>query len=236
MPKTPTRLLVAALAAVALMAAACGDDSSSTADEPAAADDVSAFEGELVGTFTIDAATCSTDGVSGSYFRMVQPGGTLEAGPYIENFDSQCEDLTYSVLSPGTDGGLVAGLVQPAPAPAFDEGGNGLATAITEPVTFFGVDFATATDPEVDPVMIQSTGGSLTGDLAAFTAYYGGEAFNQGAPKPDGLTPGLTAEPSGTIDTETGAFVLEWTSQIVGGAFNDFTGIWHLEGTFTPAG
>jgi hypothetical protein len=45
--------------------------------------------------------------------------------------------------------------------------------------------------------------------------------------------PGITAAPTGTIDPATGAFVLEWSSQIVGGAFNDFTGVWHMEGTFS---
>ena len=34
---------------------------------------------------------------------------------------------------------------------------------------------------------------------------------------------------------ETGAFVLEWTSLISGGSFDGVTGVWHLEGTFTPA-
>jgi hypothetical protein len=29
-----------------------------------------------------------------------------------------------------------------------------------------------------------------------------------------------------------GAYVLEGSSQIVGGPFNGFTGIWHLAGTF----
>lgn len=46
---------------------------------------------------------------------------------------------------------------------------------------------------------------------------------------------GVTSGPTGTIDAETGAFVLEWTSQIEGGAFNEFSGVWHLEGTFTAA-
>ena len=36
----------------------------------------------------------------------------------------------------------------------------------------------------------------------------------------------------GTYDAKTGKFVLEWTSLIQGGPFNQFTGVWHLEGTF----
>jgi len=39
---------------------------------------------------------------------------------------------------------------------------------------------------------------------------------------------------SGTYDSKTKKFVLEWASQIVGGPFNDFTGVWHFEGTFEP--
>ena len=41
---------------------------------------------------------------------------------------------------------------------------------------------------------------------------------------------------TGTYDPETGAFTLEWTSYIEGGAFNGFTGLWHLEGVFEPSG
>ena len=36
-------------------------------------------------------------------------------------------------------------------------------------------------------------------------------------------------------DAATGAFVISWTSQIVGGPFNGFSGYWHLQGHFTPA-
>jgi hypothetical protein len=30
--------------------------------------------------------------------------------------------------------------------------------------------------------------------------------------------------------------LLEWASQIVGGAFDNFTGVWHLEGTLETTG
>jgi hypothetical protein len=52
---------------------------------------------------------------------------------------------------------------------------------------------------------------------------------------PQGAKPGLTAGPTGTYDAATKRYVLEWSSQIVGGPFNNFTGIWHLEGVFEPA-
>ena len=227
------RMLVVPFAALGLLAAACGDsdDSSSNTTTTEAATDAG-LEGSLVGTFEIDPATC-TDGAAtaGSYFRMLQPGGTVDAGPFIENADSPCGDKTYTALTPGADGGLVTGEYQPAPDPAFDGTGNALAGAIFEPVSFFAVEFGGATDAEEALPAVTAAEGVLTGDLSSFTAYYGGSAFNQGAPKPDGSG----EAPTGTLDPETGAFTLEWTSTIIGGSFNDFTGVWHLEGTFSPS-
>lgn len=207
-------------------------ESADTTMAPETTEAAASFEGDLVGTFSIDDAVC--DGAadaSGSYFRMLQPGGTLDAGPFIPNADSACADTTFSGLTAGTDGGLLTGDWQAAPDPAFDATGNGLADAIFGPVTFFAVAFAGATDPAAPVPTLTATDGVLTGDLSAFTAYYGNASFNQGAPKPDGSG----EAPIGTIDPETGAYVLDWTSQIVGGSFNDFVGVWHLEGTFTPS-
>ena len=253
------RRLLASLAAVTLVLAACGSDDDSSSDSTAteAATETTAateetatteatesteamteetappdtepaatFEGDLIGTFAIDDAVCDAAEVSGSYFRMLQPDGN-----YIPNADSACVDTTYSGLTAGTDGGLVTGTFQMAPDPAFDEAGNALADAIFAPVPFFAVAFAGATD-NAEPAVptLTATDGVLTGDLSAFTAYYGGGSFNQGAPKPDGTGDA----PMGTIDPETGAYVLDWTSLISGGSFDGFTGVWHFEGTFTP--
>jgi hypothetical protein len=247
------RRLLASLAAVTLVLAACGSDDDSSSDtastegateettsteatetteemvtettEPEVEEPAPMFDGELVGTFSIDDAVCDTADVSGSYFRMLQPDGS-----YIPNADSACVDTTYSGLTAGTDGGLVTGAYQAAPDPAFDATGNATADAIFAPVKFFGAAFGGATDPAESIPSLVATDGELAGDLAAFTAYYAAGSFNQGAPKPDG-----TGEaPMGTIDPEAGTYVLEWTSLISGGAFNGFTGVWHLEGTFTP--
>ena len=196
----------------------------------------------LSGRFRIAAGAC--DGApSGSYFRMILPTGGVD-GPFISNSDSRCGDKTYTALDPGMDGGLLVGTYQPEPSPGFDGSGNSLAVGITKPTRFFGVDFSTSTN-EVDPqtkapapVPVVSVGadGSLSGDLSAFAASWNNQEFNQGAPKPDGSTPGLTAAPSGTLETQTGAFTLEWRSEIVGGPFDRFTGVWHLEGTFESDG
>ncbi len=250
------RRLLASLAAVTLVLAACGSDDDSSSDStateatteatteetatteatesteamteettPPATEPAAMFDGDLVGTFSIDDAVCDTADVTGSYFRMLQSDGN-----YIPNADSACVDITYSGMAAGTDGGLLTGAYQESPDPAFDDAGNATAGAIFAPVPFFGAAFAGATDSAEAMPMLTATDGVLTGDLSAFTAYFGGGSFNQGAPKPDG-----TGEaPMGTIDPETGAYVLDWTSLISGGSFDGFTGVWHLEGTFTP--
>ena len=124
------------------------------------------------------------------------------------------------------------------------------------------IDPQTKTDVPPPTVILQD--GKLTADLSSWAASWNNQEFNQGAPKPVPSTgakaPGqeqaekvwdwvagkyLEAAPkststgdgaTGTYDPETGAFVLEWTSYIEGGAFNGFTGLWHLEGVFEPSG
>ncbi|SIL61048.1 Uncharacterised protein [Mycobacteroides abscessus subsp. abscessus] len=101
------------------------------------------------------------------------------------------------------------------------------------------------------------SGDSISADLSAWAASWNRQEFNQGAPKPkakeqaqipgearakqvwefvagrwvghdsvDGESPKAT----GTYDKDTKKFTLDWTSLIVGGPFNSFTGVWHLEG------
>jgi hypothetical protein len=231
--------MFAIAAAVAILGTACSDDESSDPTTPAetaapdtAAPDTAApvtdaptttlagFEGDLIGIFEITAGACDGAAVSGSYFQMTGPDGSL-----VPNADSPCAaDQTFSLLTPGTDGGLATGSHQPAPDPAFDEAGNALANAIAEPTLFFGVAFGLATDETIDAPTLSAADGTLSGQVSAFTAFYGGSPFNQGS-----------TEVTGTIDPVTGEFVLDWSSLISGGPFDGFTGGWHLEGTFTAA-
>jgi hypothetical protein len=195
--------------------------------------------GELVGTFAVRAGTCAPT-PAGSYFRMILPTGTVD-GPFLDNSDSTCGDKSFTPLTGGSDGGLVTGGYQPAPDPGFDGSGNSLAGRIIRPVRFFGVDFGASTDPTdlqtATPVpvpVLRAVGGALSGELSAVDATWNRQVFNQGGPKPDGSHPGNTTDPTGTFDAATGAFTLTWASTIVGGPFNNFTGVWHLEGTFRP--
>ncbi|MGI8796270.1 MAG: hypothetical protein ACR2IR_06805 [Acidimicrobiia bacterium] len=197
---------------------------------------------QLVGTFEIDPGACVDGVISGSYFKMIQPGGTVEGGPVLPNVDSTCSDKDFTLLEPGTDGGLKTGKHQPQPDPPFDAAGNGLADGIHTPTGFFGIDFASSTnktDPQtgeqVPAITIKVKGAKLSGNTSGYSVAYGNQQFNQGAPKPDESLPGLTRKLTGTYAASTREFELEWVSQIVGGPFNDFTGIWHLEGTFKPS-
>ena len=193
---------------------------------------------ELKGLFRLDPAQCAGGPATGTYFRMIDPGGGM-----VQNADSSCSDQTYTPLTPGTDGGLSTADYQPHPDPAFDATGNGLNDRITKPQSFFGANFSTATnatDPQTGtavpvPVITHDGAGKLSGNTSAFAAGYQRQHFNQGAPKPDGSTPGQTMAPAGTYDPATKRFTLDWSSTIVGGPFNNFTGQWHFEGVFEPA-
>jgi hypothetical protein len=173
---------------------------------------------------------------------MVIPGKT-PGGPdssYLSNSNSACSDHTYTLFQPGTSGGLVTGGYQPEPSPAFDKSGNSLADQIIQPVVFYGVKFSVSTesvDPQTkesvpEPSLSVNSSGDLSGSLEAWNAAWNSNYFNQGSPKPGGGTPGLTSGPTGTYNSSTGAFVVSWTSEIVGGPFNSFTGQWQLVGTF----
>ena len=223
--------LVSAVILVAL--AACNTEAEPT----------SSTDGALTGVLRLDPGTCSDAGVtSGSSFRMIQPGGAEESGPFVTNGDSSCGDKTWTSLAPGSDGGLILGDFQSNPDPAFDAAGNGLAGQLTQPQKWFAVAFSLSTnqkDPQtgadVDAPSIRLEGSELTGDLRAFSAAWNGQFFNQGSPKPDGSRPGNTTEVTGSYDRTTKRVNLAWASQIVGGPFNNFTGVWNFEGVLQPA-
>lgn len=195
----------------------------------------------LNGLFALSSGVCANGVVTGSFFRMILPTGDAN-GPYLQNSDSRCSDQTVTPLSAGSDGGLVSGSYQPQPAAAFDGAGNAVSGRVTTLVRFYGVDFATATnatDPQTGTgaglPQIYSDGGHLSGDLSSLGVTWNNQLFNQGSPKPGGGLPGKTSPISGSIDG-TGNFVIEWTSQIVGGPFNNFTGLWHLAGQYRGGG
>ena len=213
---------------------------STTAFATVGASSASAAPTKLVGVFKLTAGASAGSSAKGTYFRMLQPGGKLGSGPYLPNANSAASNKTFTLLKPGADGGLSTAKLQAGPNPAFDANGNALATRIIKPTSFFGKNFSvttTAKDPQTGkptklPVITYDGKGHLKGDLSAFAAWWSKQKFNQGSPKPGGAKPGLTAGPTGTYNPKTKAFVLTWSSAIVGGPFNGFTGQWHLQGKF----
>ncbi|MEU6564063.1 hypothetical protein [Nocardia nova] len=251
-------LLVVAIAALPLSGCSGGGDTG----KPAASE-------PLVGLFRLTPGAAQGNTVTGTWFRMVQPGGTPDQGPYMPNGDSPAQGGSTTLLAPGAGGGLRSGGFQSEPNPAF-AGGDSLAGAITKPTKFFAVEFGVSTNPvdpqtrrTLPPPTVVNAGGKLTADLSSWAASWNDQEFNQGAPKPperqdaqvagaeqaqrvwdwvaqkwfDQPKSGAPQGPSatGTYDAATRAFTLQWTSLIVGGPFNGFTGVWHLEGVFEPA-
>lgn len=203
----------------------------------------------LVGTFGIapgrytPARGKRKAAVNGSYFRMTYPGGDpLAKGPFFENSDSRAKDKTYTLFTAGIDKGIRTGGWQPQPTPAFAPNGFALANRIVRPLPFAGIKFSLSTadvDKQSGAAITQlpaiwANGKKLTGDLRSFTASWNSIYFNQGTPKPNGRLPGKTTPIKGTYDVRTRRYEITWSSQIVGGPFNDFTGRWHFEGVFKP--
>src|SRR3954453_9619350 len=131
--------VVVMLAVIMTGVAACGD---------ARGDSGRAASGSAEsGVLEIAAGTCSSTPASGSWFRMVQPGGSPDRGPYVDNGDSPCADKGMTPLAPGADGGLRVGAYQPQPDPPFDGRGASGSQAVIKPVTFFAVPFGISSNP-----------------------------------------------------------------------------------------
>jgi hypothetical protein len=180
----------------------------------------------LTGTFKLKSGVYINNAATGSYWRMLYPDSTQ----YFENPDSTSSNKIYTAMQPGTDGGLVTGKYQPLPVQPFEANGNAVASAIVESQLFTGVKYGIFTVP-VDPNTgkkypkpnIYTKNGRLYGQTEAIIIAWDKLYFHQG-----------TNAVSGTYNAKTHAFLLEWKDTVVGGPFDGFTGVWHLEGTFVP--
>jgi hypothetical protein len=219
--KIKTTLLAAAMVLAGALAEA--GSASSAADGTA-----------LQGTLKLAPGKVSHGHYTGTYFRMLLPGTTDQ---YFANPQSRAPNKTYTLMRPGSDGGLQLGRYQPPPSTAFSASGNALAHRITKPETFASIQYSIST-AKVDAQTGQPVSGptltlranKLTGNLGAWTAEWNKIYFNQGSPKPGGQYPGLTQPVIGSYNRKTGAFAIIWRSAIIGGPFNGFTGFWHLQG------
>ncbi len=152
---------------------------------------------------------------AGSYIRMQLPSGGYFANPY-----SKDNNKTYTLIRSSKTGGITSGRAQKAPSPAFDSHGNSLATSIIEPTSFTGIDFGAITT--VAPTFTLS-GTKLTVSLRHLYAEWNKQSFLQGAIA------------TGTYNAKNHSYVLNWHTIVKGGAFDGYTGWWHLQGTFSPS-
>ena len=116
---TRTRRVLLALLLATGAVGACSSDEEGTADRPG--DDAGAAaveDGELIGLFRLTPGAADGDELTGTWFRMLQPGGDAETGPYMRNADSTADGGEATLLAPGTSGGLRSAGYQSKPDPA----------------------------------------------------------------------------------------------------------------------
>jgi hypothetical protein len=152
---------------------------------------------------------------AGSYIRMGEPNGKFFANPY-----SKDSNKTYTTILSATGGGLRTGVAQTAPSPAFDSKGNSLANSIITPTSFTGIRFGVVTTV---PPTFSLSGDKITGYLRHLYAQWNKQTFLQGNVV------------SGTYNGRTHAYSLSWATKVTSGPFVDYTGYWHLQGTFSPS-
>ncbi len=216
-----SRRAALALAVVGASALVAGASAAGAAGPQARESGASAARA-LNGTFLVQA---------GSYFRMRYPGGKR----YFRNPDSSARDKSYTSLRGGRSGGLVTGTYQGQPRRGFDSRGNSRASLIVRPTNFAGIRFGLGTfpaDPQsrraVPRPRFRLSGTTIYGQTTALTAAWNKQYFNQGAPKP-GTRRTIRI---GAYNPRNRRYVLTWQSPIRGGAFNGFTGVWRLTGSF----
>ncbi len=173
----------------------------------------------------------------GSYFSMA--GGN----PYSPNTVS-IDSIGYSGLLLNTNQNFRLDPDEPHPEghPDAPNGAGSGYSALTEeagvmaPFSFFGIQTHLGTNAlsyqsgEYKPVVsVEHDGfGNLTAELSAIEVFWNGSVFEQG-PRPSNTGPfGLA---TGTYDSATGHYVLDWVSQIKGGPFSGVPGTWRMEGT-----
>jgi hypothetical protein len=110
-------------------------------------------------------------------------------------------------LSPGSPGQLIEGSYQSAGQIFADFIFSTLPTSTYTAQT--GVDAVNHPAPSIDL-------GAGTADMTSFYANWNGTEFNQG---------GIAS----VTDNGNGGYLLSWSSKIVGGPFNNFTGSWTMD-------
>lgn len=225
--------LVGLAAGVALLAGGCSGGGHPTAASPQ----------RLDGEFRLAAGACSTgkQPPTGSYLVVI----SAAADHTVRNPHGGCRNASYTLLRPGTDGGLVTGEFQEVAGATFDARRNSRQDRIIEPVRFgkLALGFATSAYDEQAaangapafprPAAIRTASG-IQVDLRSLVVSYGGPA---GATCRTSLGIGCwqlgSENATGTYNPATGAFAIDWFSGESFVAKGDSIEV-HLAGTFVP--
>jgi hypothetical protein len=209
-----------------------------------------AYSATIVGVLDIVPDDCS-GALTGSFFQMYGSTGGQLVGFSGEGCSASGGSAgTFPLTGPRTLGrGLHLDAYQ------YDNtanpNGSGY-TGIINPFLFFGsfvylntspIDYQTgsavaAPHLEYDETACVSHVCPIVSSLSNTTAwglFWIGNNHNQGAPKPEGSFPSHGADGtvavSGTYNSATRAYVIQWRSLFFGGGVNGFTGHWQLAGT-----
>jgi hypothetical protein len=225
--------VIAIAVAVAALGTAAGCGGSAKAAAPT----------HLNGLFRIAPGRCAGGHgkPSGSYLIVISAARSRA----VRNPRNRCANHVYTLLRPGTEGGLTTGRFQPEPSPAFDARRNSTATHLIAPVAFgpYLLGFATNSRDEQDapsgapaypaPSAIDENG-TLDLDLRSLVMTYAGNA-NATCRQSYGVGCWNLGSRSaqGTYDAATHHFIIDW---LTGEAFvptGDSIAV-HLEGTLVP--
>jgi hypothetical protein len=224
-------LAAAAVAGVLGVSSGCGGNA--TAASPT----------RLDGLFRLTAGHCTTAQAkpTGSYLVVV----SAAQGHAVHNPRGGCANADYTVLRPGTDGGLTTRKFQGQPSPVFDAHRNSRAARIIAPVRFgpYRLGFATSPQdeqaaptgaPAFPPPAAIVSGGSLQVDLRSLVLTYAGEPKSSCAQSYGvGCWELGSRSASGTYDAATHHFVIDWFTGESFTPHGDSIEV-HLEGTVVP--
>jgi hypothetical protein len=169
---------------------------------------------------------------TGSYLVVLNTNGSaLDA-----NSSGVCANKSFTLLSPGVDGGLTLGSFQPNPDPTFGPNRNSRANLIVAPVMFDGYRLGMATtardeqnSPTGPPIYPPPTG-TVSGNHL-YVSLPGLDMTWRGLPNrtcANSVPPGFgcndqgSRKASGTIDLAKNTYSLSWFSS---SAFNGGTAV-----------
>lgn len=170
---------------------------------------------KIAAAVALSAAAMSAQAVD--FSSMTVTGGTFEMGGAGGTFITANITPGLDVLAGNNQDINVSNVGTPT-TPLFNYGFFGPVGVFTSDTTYTPYGGGVAGGSTTAPTASGDFGGSMTADLSAWTAYWNGTNFGQGAIA------------TGTVDA-LGNYSIAWSSTVVGGSFDGMTGNWTMTGT-----